>query len=136
RARAITPAPAGTSKTSKTRPVGRITLASGAAVHQRRIVSGSVVASTAQAADTGCSAGAGQPIRSQPQARAPSADGEAPRHTGHPREAYSRAASILLLCFSAARRPCLRRRRLSTSAIVSASPLRVVLRPERGRFAP
>src|SRR5699024_1285673 len=53
RVRAITPAARGTSKTSKTRPVGRTTLAWGSAAHQRRIVPASVLASTPHAAVTG-----------------------------------------------------------------------------------
>ena len=85
RARAITPASRGTSRTSKTRPVGSTTFAWGAAAHQRRIVSVSVLASTPQAAVTGWAAGSGQPIRSHVHAR--SSPGEAPRTTGHPSRA-------------------------------------------------
>jgi hypothetical protein len=105
--RAAVPAAAGTSRTSNTRPVARITLASGRSSQHRPASSGSEVASICQAAEIGWAPGAGQPTRSQEHARpvpwsrigaagrkdrlrdaadvpAPSVMQWAPAHTGQP----------------------------------------------------
>ena len=91
RFRAVSPSGAGTSSTSKTRPVARMTFASGRAVHSASAIAGSVVASTCQAAEIGCAPGAGQPIRSHEQPRTAPAPrcgraggGYAPAQTGQP----------------------------------------------------
>ncbi len=78
-ASAATPAAAGTSRTSKTRPVTSMTLASGRASHQLSITAVSTVACICQAGDTGCAPGAGQPTRSHEQARPGSMDPREPR---------------------------------------------------------
>jgi hypothetical protein len=89
-ARAAIPTAVGTSSTSKTRPVTRMTDASGRAAHQSRMVAVSTVACICQVGETGCAPGAGQPTRSQEQARPvlwPSMARWAPTHTGQPNSA-------------------------------------------------
>ena len=80
-ASAAAPAAAGTSSTSNTRPVARMMLASGWAAHRCCTTPGSAVAWICQAGDIGCAPGAGQPIRSQEQAR-PALRGAAARRVG------------------------------------------------------
>jgi len=101
RASAVVPATTGTSRTSKTRPVARITFASGRASHHCPMIALFTVACICQVGEAGCAPGAGQPIRSHEQARpgsgipSPSNPklGWAPWHTGQPIAAYSRAAA-------------------------------------------
>ena len=69
RSRASKPTLPGTSSTSNTRPVTRMMLASGRSRHHLLTSAGSPDASICQAAETGWAPGAGQPIRSQEQAR-------------------------------------------------------------------
>ena len=76
---AADPAAAGTSSTSKTRPVTRMTFASGRASHQLWITLVSTVACICQAGDTGWAPGAGHPTRSQEHARPGSIEPRLPR---------------------------------------------------------
>ena len=76
---AAEPAATGTSSTSKTRPVTRITFASGRASHQLWITFRSTVACICQAGEVGCAPGAGHPTRSHEQARPGSAAARVPR---------------------------------------------------------
>ena len=101
RASAVAPATAGTSRTSKTRPVARITFASGRVSHHCPMTASSTVACICQVGDTGCAPGAGHPTRSHEQARPGSGIprlsspplGCAPGHTGQPIAAYCLAAA-------------------------------------------
>ena len=144
RASAARPAAAGMSNTSKTRPVGRMMLASGCFAHQRASVSGSAVALRCHTCDQGCAAGDGQPIRSHEQARVPSLAGCAPGKHGQPRAAYSSTAAAVLVPRAArATRPRARRRRFAdTSSTVlplhrsfdhRASPFRALREPPEKR---
>src|ERR1022692_3545950 len=126
-----------------TRPSPRITWGSGRPSQYRPASTGSEVASICQAAEIGWAPGAGQPTRSQEQARpvprSPSDAGDkkerlrdavdmpalspsewAPPHTGQPIAAYSTAAA-------ASRPASLRRLRRSTGATICSSPTRTLL---------
>jgi hypothetical protein len=68
-ASAADPALAGTSSTSKIRPVTSKMLDWGAALHHRATTPGSELASSFHAGDSGWAPGAGQPTRSHEHAR-------------------------------------------------------------------
>ncbi len=119
-ARVVWPAAAGTSKTSNTLPVGRITLASGFCSHQRVSSAVSVVAIICQAGDSGWAPGSGQPTRSHEHARRPSRSGWAPRQLAHPSSAYSSTEAIV--CAFVWERP-----RLFARRAVSGTPTIVFL---------
>src|SRR5215472_6182449 len=117
---AANPAEAGTSSTSKDRPVTSRTPACGLAVHQIRTIASSTVAWSFQAGDSGCAPGAGQPIRSHEQERPDEpgcgwrSGGQAPAQTGQPMAAYLAAASAM--------RPPPRRRLARSTASTIGNP--------------